>query len=383
MKFMNEKLREFISYPFAELDSLKEKLKRAGRTIIDMGVGDPDFPPPKEIQGALVASLANPKTHNYPSYTGERELRQSFARFFLQRYKIKLDPEKNILVLIGTKEGIFHLPNAILNSGDIGAYTEPSYPVYRAGIVLAGGIPKELPLTEDNNFFPDLSTLDDNVKLLFINYPNNPTTQVATKEFYEKLVTKAHEKGFLIANDASYNEIYFSSPPPSILEVDGALDVAVEFHSLSKTFSMSGWRIGFVVGNSDAIFALSALKKNIDSGVFRAVQAAAKTAIDSYWQINDEIRAIYRDRVKAFKDALTKSGLESFNFGATFYIWTKIPDSFGSSFEFVKFLLEETGILAMPGESMGPSGKRFVRFSMTVPNRKIEEAMDRISKIKF
>ena len=382
MKFRARRLEEFSTYAFAELDRVKEEVART-RRVIDMGVGDPDFPPPKEIQGALVVSLGDINTHRYPSYQGNPRLRESIVRFFLNRFKVKLDPDKNVLVLIGSKEGIFHFPLAVLNPGEVGAYTEPGYPVYRAGIVFAGGVPHPIPLREENNFLPDPDAIPENTKLVWVNYPNNPTSAVATYEFFTHLVELAHQRGFIIANDAAYSEIYFGEPPLSILQIPGAMDVAVEFHSLSKTFSMTGWRVGFMVGNPDAVASMLTLKKYVDSGVFGAVQESARTALDNYFILSDDIRKIYQRRVRKWLSALKEAGIEGKNFGATFYVWAKIPENFESSAKFCEHLLRKTGIVALPGSAMGPSGENFVRFSMTLPDRDIEAGISRLLSEKI
>ncbi|MCD6594974.1 aminotransferase class I/II-fold pyridoxal phosphate-dependent enzyme [bacterium] len=381
MLYKSDKLDEFSSYAFSELDRIKREVS-ATRRVIDMGIGDPDIPPPKEIQGALVTSLGEINTHRYPSYSGNETLRNSIVRFFLNRYKIKLEVDKNIVVLIGSKEGIFHLPLAILNPGDIGAYTEPGYPVYRAGIVFAGGIPKPIPLRTENNFVLNPDDIPDGTKLLWVNYPNNPTSATVSLDFWKNLVEIAHDKGFLIANDAAYNEIYFGEPSHSILEIDGAMDVAVEFHSLSKTFCMTGWRVGFLVGNSEAANSFLTLKRYLDSGVFGAVQEAAKNAIDNYWTLAEPIRKIYERRVKIWLKALYDAGIEANNFGGTFYVWAKIPDKFESSERFCTHLIERTGIVALPGSAMGKCGDGFVRFSLTLPDRDIQMAMNSIKRWK-
>ncbi len=372
--FHSKKLDQFGSYAFASLSALKAEVSKKMR-VVDMGVGDPDFPPPKEVQGALVAALGDENIHRYPDYQGDRFFREAVARFFLNRYKIKLNVDKNVLGLIGTKEGIFHLPLAVLNTGDIGCYTSPGYPVYRAGIAFAGGKPVEIPLREENNFVLDPDEIPQGTKLLWINYPNNPTTAVADRDFFKHVVELAHERNFLIANDAAYSEIYSDkiAPPLSILNISGALNVAVEFHSLSKTFCMTGWRIGFVVGNENAISSLATLKKYIDSGVFRAVQQAGKTALDSYWTIAEAIRKIFARRVERWLGVLEGKGIFAYNFGATFYVWAKVPKNYTDE-SFAKYLLENAGIIAMPGSAMGDAGKNFVRFSMTLPDNRIEYA---------
>ena len=379
MQYKSTRIDEFSTYAFAELDRVKREVSKT-RRIIDMGVGDPDIPPPKEIQGALVSSLGEARTHRYPSYRGSEKLRNSIVRFFLNRYKIKLDADKNVLALIGSKEGIFHFPLAILNSGDIAAYTEPGYPVYNAGIVFADGVPKNIPLRPENDFILDFDDIPDGTKILWVNYPNNPTSATVGLDFWKELVEIAHRKNFLIANDAAYNEIYFGEPPHSILEVDGAIDVAVEFHSLSKTFCMTGWRVGFVVGNSEALNSFLILKRYIDSGIFGAVQDAAKTALDNYWTLAEPIRKIYERRVKIWLDALYDSEIEAKNFGATFYVWAKIPDKFKNAEQFCTHLVKKTGIIALPGSAMGKSGEGFVRFSLTLPDSDIEMAVDSIKK---
>ncbi len=378
--FGARRLEQFSTYAFAELDELKAQVAKKMR-VIDMGVGDPDFPPPKEIQGALVVALGEIENHRYPSYQGNPQLRESIARFFLNRYKVKLDPEENVIVLIGSKEGIFHLPLAVLNPGDVGVYTEPGYPVYRAGIVFAGGVPRSIPLRPENNFLLDPDDIPEDAKLVWINYPNNPTSAVAGREFLERIVDLAHRRGFLIANDAAYNEIYFDNPPPSILEIPGAMDVAVEFHSLSKTFSMTGWRVGFMVGNREVIKAMLTLKKYVDSGVFGAVQEAAKTALDNYFTLVDDIRKIYARRVRLWLEVLESAGISAHNFGATFYVWARVPDGFENSAAFCKHLLERAGIVAMPGSAMGDAGEGFVRFSMTLPDEEIKFAAEKIKQL--
>ncbi|RKZ33191.1 LL-diaminopimelate aminotransferase [bacterium] len=380
MNFSANRLSEFGSYAFAELSALKREVALK-RRVIDMGVGDPDIPPPKEIQGALVTALGDIDTHRYADYQGDFFVRKAMAKFFLNRYKKKLDPETNMLGLIGSKEGICHLPLAVLNPGDIGAYTEPGYPVYHAGIVFAGGTPVPIPLREDNNFVINPDDIPDNTKLLWVNYPNNPTSACIDVDLWKRLVDKAHECDFIIANDAAYIETYFEKPPHSILEIPGAMDVAVEFHSLSKTFCMTGWRIGFVIGNERIISALACLKRYIDSGPFRAVQYAAKNALDNYFQLAEPIRSIFARRVKFWLDTLRKLGIESFNFGATFYVWSKVPQEFDTASNFAKHLLETTGIVTMPGSAMGTTGEGFVRFSLTLPDEDIKFAAEQISRL--
>ena len=381
-KYTSSRLAEFGSYAFAELSALRREVAKT-RRVIDMGVGDPDFPPPLEIQDALVAALAETETHRYPDYQGDAFFREAVARFFLERYDVKLDCDRNIIGLIGSKEGIFHLPLAVLNSGDVGAYTNPGYPVYRAGIAFAGAVPKDVKLREQSRFLPDFSEIPHNARLLWVNYPNNPTTACANVEFYQELVALAHERGFLIANDAAYSEIYSGEAPRSILEIPGAMDVAIEVHSLSKTFCMTGWRAGFAVGNEDAIAALLALKRNIDSGAFRAVQRAAKTAFDNWKKFGEPIRGKYAARVSRWCCALQQQGIDAHNLGGTFYVWAKPPVKFARAADFAAFLIEKTGIVALPGTAMGDAGEGYLRFSLTLPDEHIAFAEEQLAEMSF
>lgn len=376
-----KRLEPYTKYAFAELAEIRKNVEKK-RRVIDMGVGDPDFPPSEKIQGALITGLSFENSHRYPDYAGDNFFRESVAKFFLRRYKVNLGPNTEILALIGSKEGIFHLPIALLNPGEIGAYTEPGYPVYRAGIEFAGGTAIPVPLREENKFMPAIEELPEKAKIIFVNYPNNPTTATASISFWRELVRWAKDTDTIIINDASYSEIYFGEPTQSILQVDEAKEVAVEFHSLSKTFSMTGWRIGFLVGNKDVISALSAVKRYADSGVFRAIQYAGKVALDNYWDLCDSIRKTYHRRLLTWTSSLSDSGIKFYNYGATFYVWARVPPKFSDDNEFAKFLIENAGIVCLPGSTLGPSGKNFVRFSLTLPDEDIKKAGIELSKIK-
>ncbi|MBN1688398.1 MAG: aminotransferase class I/II-fold pyridoxal phosphate-dependent enzyme, partial [Candidatus Omnitrophica bacterium] len=275
-----ERLKKLPPYLFAEVDKRKRELIASGKDVIDLGVGDPDIPTPDFIVEALQEAARNPENHRYALDAGMPELRQTIADWFKQRFRVSLDPAKEVLPLIGSKEGIAHLPLAILNPGDVALIPDPGYPPYRSGTLFAGGEPFYMPLLESNHFLPDLSQIDKKIlkkaKLMFLNYPNNPTSATATKEFFQQVVAFAREHKILIAQDAAYSEVgYEGYEAPSILEVEGAKEVTIEFHSLSKTYNMTGWRVGYAVGNPEAIALLGKVKANIDSGIFQAVQVAA------------------------------------------------------------------------------------------------------------
>jgi len=380
MEFYAKRLLPFLAYPFAEIDSAKREASKKMR-IVDFGVGDPDLATQKEIQGALLAGLGGDTAHMYPSYNGEKEFRDSAARYFLNRWRIKLDPETEILALIGSKEGIAHLSMAVLDPGDIACYPDPGYPVYRAGIVFAGGEAIPLPLREDSGFLPDLDDIPRGAKLVWLNYPNNPTAQTAPESFWRDAVEHARENDYLLINDAAYSEIYFNGKPSGPIAVGGK-DVALEIHSLSKSFSMCGWRVGFAAGNADAIAAFGALKKNIDSGVFRPIQDAAKHALDNFADLIPPTRKIYKRRIEMMRSALIELGWELFPTDATFYIWAKVPTD-DTSAEFAKRLIDECGVVVLPGSAMGSGGEGYIRFSMTLPTDDIELGIERLRELKL
>jgi len=377
----SSRIKGFLEYAFAKLDEAKKEAEKKFK-VIDMGVGDPDLPTDKRIQGKLIYSLGMDEAFNYPSYSGEKYFREAVRTYMINRFKVCLDPQKEILSLIGSKEGIAHLPWAIIspNSNEIGAYTEPGYPVYKSSISFAGGIPFSIPLKKENNFLPELSLIPENTKLLFINYPNNPTSATASLEFFQKVVNLANEKGFIVANDASYVDIYENEPQPSILQAENSKECAIEFHSLSKGFSMTGWRVGFAVGNEKIISYLGAIKKQIDSGIFKPIQAASAEALNNY-EFTDYARKIYFDRVKRFKKALISSNLFKHvsETKATFYVWAELKE--GKSEDFAAKLLDSTGILCLPGNYMGESGEGFLRFSLTLPDNDLDEAIKRIKAL--
>lgn len=380
MKRYSDRLKPFLAYPFAEIDRAKAEARKKMR-VVDFGVGDPDIPTDKHIQGALVAGLHEKDAHKYPSYSGDPDFRKAAARYFLNRWHVKLDPDTEILALIGSKEGIAHLPLALLNPGDIGCYPDPGYPVYKAGIVFAGGKAVPIRLRPEQGFLPDLNEIPEGTKLLWLNYPNNPTGQDAPAEFWREAIEKARKMDFILVNDSAYAEIFYGERPTGPI-AQGGKDVTIEIHSLSKPFSMCGWRVGFALGNADVLDALGALKKNIDSGVFRPIQQAAIAALDGFADLIPPIVKIYKRRVDKLREGLLSLGWELLPTPATFYVWAKVPKGYTSA-EFARKIIEEAGVVVLPGSAMGQGGEGFVRFSLTLPDEDIDLGLERLSKIKL
>ncbi|MEC4668850.1 MAG: LL-diaminopimelate aminotransferase, partial [Nitrospirota bacterium] len=309
------RIKALPPYLFATIDEMKQRAIARGVDIINLGVGDPDLPTPAPIIERLKLAAAEPRHHQYPSYDGQLSFRQAVANWYKRRFRVTLDAGSQVLTLIGSKEGIGHVPLAFVNPGDIVLVPSPGYPVYPVGASFAGGIPRVMPLLKKNGFLPDLQAIPKDVakraKLMFLNSPNNPTAAVAGKDFFQRVVSFASEHQIIVCHDAAYSEIYYDGRrPPSFLEVEGAGDVGVEFHSLSKTFNMTGWRIGFAVGNKDVLAGLGKIKSNLDSGVFQVVQEAGILALESDDQLTDAIRKVYQERRDSLVPGLQSLGLE-------------------------------------------------------------------------
>lgn len=369
-------------YIFAEIDRKKNELLRKGISIIDLGIGDPDKPTPKRILNRFHKAVNDPKTHNYPPYEGIKEFRSAVAKWYKKRFNVILDPDREVLSLIGSKEGIAHIFLAFIDAGDIALVPDPGYPVYRMGTLLAGGTPYSIPLLENNAFLPDLASIDREIvkkaKLLFINYPNNPTSAVAGKEFFKKAVDFCRTNDILLCSDLAYSEVAFEGyRPMSVLEIPGAKEVAIEFHSLSKTYNMTGWRIGMAVGCKKAVSALSVIKTNIDSGIFKAIQLAAVEAFQGPQTEIDKINKIYEERRNILIDGLNSLGWKLGYPKATFYVWAPVPKGYTSA-GFVAHLLERTGVLVVPGSGYGDYGEGYFRASITVDKAIIKEAIRRM-----
>jgi len=381
------RLSQLPPYLFKEIDRLKAELVAQGKDVINLGVGDPDQPTPAFIVEALAKASQKPENHQYPSYSGMNSFRDAAARWCKRRFGLDLNPATEVLTLIGSKEGIAHFPLAFLNPGDIALIPSPAYPVYLSGTLYAGGTPVLMPLLKKNNFLPDLKAIPEDIaqraKILFINYPNNPTGATADRAFFEEVVAFAKKYNIIVAHDAAYSEMGFDSyRPESFLDVPGARDVGVEFHSLSKTFNMTGWRIGFAIGNAEILDGLGQVKSNIDSGAFNAVQEAGLAALDSDQSCVEAMRQIYQERRDVLIAGLQSAGLKPETPQASFYVWCATPSGMKSA-DLTALLLKECGIVTTPGNGFGDPGEGYVRFALTVSKERLAQAVERIKKLKI
>jgi len=383
---LNQRLQKLPPYLFAEIDRKKKAAVERGVDVISLGVGDPDKPTPPAIIEVAKKAMENPKHHNYPFGAGLMDFRKSIAAFMKRRFHVEVDPASEIYSLIGSKEGIGHLPLAVINPSDVVLVPDPGYPVYQGSTILADGEVHYMPLLEENGFLPDLDEIPQHVleraSLMFIGYPNNPTSAQATREFFSKVVRFAKEHSIVVAHDNAYSEIFFSEPPISFLETPGASEVGVEFHSLSKTFNMTGWRLGWICGNKEIIRKLATVKDNFDSGAFEVVQAAGIAALTGPDDSVKGMRQLYKTRRDFFVPALRKLGWKVNLPEATFYVWAHTPRGH-TSMETVSHMLEESGVLCTPGRGFGPSGEGYVRFALTVEQPRLDEAIQRISKLTW
>jgi LL-diaminopimelate aminotransferase len=375
-----KRIEELPPYLFAGLDAKLAAKRAQGVDVISLGVGDPDMPTPDHIVQAMREAVADPATHRYPSYWGSVEFRTAVAEWYRGRFGVELDPATEVMALIGSKEGLAHLTVAFVDPGDEALVPDPGYPVYAGGTQLAGGIVRDLPLLAENGYQPDFDavTPTHRTKVLWLNYPSNPTAAVAELSDLERAVAFAREHDLLVAHDAAYSEITFDGyVAPSILQVPGAKDVAVEFGSLSKHYNMTGWRIGFVVGSAEAIHALSIVKTNLDSGQFTATQRAAIRALSGPQDHLDVLRDTYRRRRDLVVDTLNGLGWSLKPPLGSIYVW--VPTRPGmSSAAFADLLLDRAGVFVAPGSGYGARGEGFVRFALSVPDDRLEEAMARI-----
>jgi LL-diaminopimelate aminotransferase len=369
-------------YLFAELDRKLDAKRAEGMDVISLGVGDPDLPTPPHIIEAMSEAIHDPATHRYPSYYGTLEFRTAVAGWYGRRFGVELDPEREVITLIGSKEGIAHLALAFVDPGDEALVSDPGYPVYGTSTLLAGGTPVSLPLTADNDFRPDLerAPVTARTRLAWLNFPGNPTGAVAADDTFEKAVGWAAEHDLLLAHDAAYSEITFDGyAAPSILQVPGARDVAVEFNSLSKFNNMTGWRIGFCVGSAEAIRRLGVVKTNIDSGLFNAIQRAGVAALEGPDDHVEELRATYQRRRDLVISTLNGLGWALKPPLGAIYVWIPVPEG-ETSVSFADRLLDQTGVFVAPGNGYGVHGEGYVRASLTVPDARLEEAMERLTR---
>lgn len=382
---LSDRVKNLPPYLFAAIDKMKQDALAKGVDLIDLSIGDPDIPTPKHIVDAMKKAVENPAYHRYPSYEGMLSYRKAVAEWYKKRFNVSLDPSNEVLSLIGSKEGIGHIPLAFVNPGDVVLVPSPGYPVYPVGTLFAGGESYFMPLKEENSFLPDFKAIPEAVlkkaKLMFVNYPNNPTSATASAEFYKDVVSIALRYNIIVCHDAAYSEVYYDNEKPvSFLEIEGAKEVGIEMHSLSKTYNMTGWRIGFAAGNKDILAGLGKIKSNLDSGVFQAVQEASIAALGTSDSVLSDIRKTYQERRDALYSGLKGIGLNAIKPKATFYLWTKVPSGFDSS-SFVALLLDKAGILTTPGNGFGAPGEGYVRFALTVPVERIKEALERIKKV--
>jgi len=380
-----KRVRRLPPYLFAEIDRLKAELIAGGADVINLGVGDPDLPTPPHIIERLAQTAKDPANHQYPSYSGMNDFRLSVAGWYKKRFGVDLEPSSEVLTLIGSKEGLAHLPLALIDPGDLALTPSPAYPVYHIATMFAGGEPWFMPLLKKNGFLPDLDAIPAEIagrsRLMFINYPNNPTGATAGRDFYEKVVRFAARYDIIVCHDAAYSEMAFDGyRPMSFLEVPGAKEVGVELHSLSKTYNMTGWRLGFAVGNSEVIAALGQIKSNIDSGAFNAVQWAGIAALEGDQRPVADMQKVYEERRDILIAGLRKAGLNPEVPKATFYVWCPTPPGY-SSREFTSLLLREAGIVTTPGSGFGEPGEGYVRMALTVPGERIRVAVERMCKL--
>jgi LL-diaminopimelate aminotransferase len=382
----SDRLQKLPPYLFAEIDKKKKAAIAAGRDIINLGVGDPDRPTPEPIIRSLQKQVENPAFHQYALDQGAPEFRRAVAKWFAKRYGVELNPDTEVIGLIGSKEGIAHLPLGVLNPGDVSLVPDPCYPVYRTFSWFSGAETHMMPLRAENGFLPDLDAVPADVwrrgRLMFLNYPNNPTAAVATRPFFERVVALARQHGFVIAQDAAYAEMYYDQPPLSILQIPGAKEVAIELHSFSKTFNMTGWRLGFAVGGAPIVAALAQVKANCDSGIFTAIQFAGITALERYGELTPPIRALYRERRDTLGNGLRSIGWDVPMPRATFYAWIPCPTGYTST-ELCAKLLDEADIVTTPGIGFGQTADGYIRMALTVETPRIKQAVERIAKLKL
>ncbi len=381
------RLSQLPPYLFADVTRKKRAAIAAGRDVIDFGVGAPDHPTPRFIVDRMVEAVQDPANHPYAFGTGTAEFRQAVVDYFKRRFEVDLDVATEVLALLGSKEGIGHLPIAVVNPGATVLVPEPAYPVYVSSTIFAGGVCHEMPLREENGWLPVLEDIPGDVReksvLMHLNYPNNPTGAVAPLSFFEEAVAFARKHDILIAQDAPYADLYFGDPPPSMLQVDGAKDVCIEFHSFSKTFNMTGWRLAFAVGNAEVLLALGKVKSNLDSGVFAALQQAGVTALNGMDrpEIKNQME-IYKGRRDLLVSGLRDAGWPVTPPPATFYVWAKIPEG-TDCWNVATRLLDEADVVVTPGAGLGKSGDGFVRFSLCVDEERTAEAVRRIAKLSW
>jgi LL-diaminopimelate aminotransferase len=364
-------------YLFAELERKIEEREKAGIDVISLGIGDPDLPTPEPVVEALARAARDPSTHDYPSNRGTDDFRAAVADFYVRRFGVRIDPEAEVIPVLGGKEGVAHIALATLDPGDVALAPDPGYPPYTSGPIFSGAKVHYLPLAEENGFLPDLESAPEG-QLLFLNYPNNPTGATAQVDFFDRVVAFARERGLIVVHDNAYSEITFDGyRAPSFLEAEGAKDVGVEIFSLSKGWNMTGWRAGWIAGSPELVERYRHLKTNLDSGMFEAVQAAAVAALTDAGDFPRQMSDVYQRRRDLVADALREIGLDVAPPKATPYFWARVPAGYTSA-SFAELVLEQANVVVSPGNAYGPSGEGYVRLSLTVPDEQLQEAVSRI-----
>ena len=381
---MSKRVENLPPYLFVEISRKIAEKKAKGEDVVSFGIGDPDIPTPPHIIDRLCQAAQDPANHRYPETKGLPELRRAIADWYRKRFDVSLDANSEVLPLIGSKEGIIHIAECFIDPGDIALVPDPAYPPYAMGIILAGGEPYYMALTEDNDFLPDLDAIPshilDRAKLLWINYPGNPTGAVADIDFFNRVVEFARQHDLAVCHDGPYTEVaYDGYQPVSFMQADGAKEVGVEFHSLSKSYNMTGWRVGMVVGNAEMINALMRVKSNIDSGIPQAIQHAAIAALTGPQNCIEEHNAVYQRRRDLVIDMLSRIGLNARVPKAGLYIWARVPEGYTSA-DFASDLLEKVGVVVTPGTGYGENGEGYVRLSLTIPDGGLVKGLSRLAE---
>ncbi|MUK88374.1 aminotransferase class I/II-fold pyridoxal phosphate-dependent enzyme [Ornithinibacillus sp. L9] len=382
---VSNRVKDLPPYLFSEFQRKKKKLQKQGVDVIDLGIGAPDLPTPQFVIDKLIEEAKVSSNHRYSSYDGISDYRNAVAQHYRSHYGVELDPDSEVLTLIGSKEGIANLVQAVINPGDTVLIPDPGYPVYRTAIHLAGGVSEYLPLDQQNGYIPKFNLVPDQVKekakLLFLNYPSNPTSATVGLNTFLEAITFVRDNHMLLAHDAAYDLVTFGEyKAPSVLQVPNAKDNAIEFGSLSKSFNMTGWRIGYVVGNKTIIKAIATLKSNMDTCQFIPIQKAAATALKSDLSVVKENNAVFQERMEKLYGALHEIGMEVQKPKGTIFLWAKTPANH-TSIEFSNMLLEKAGVIVTPGTAFGPSGEGYVRIALSVPIGRIDEVIDRLKKL--
>ena len=384
---VSERLEQIPPYLFAEIDRKIAEAKAKGIDIISLGIGDPDSPTLQPVVDAMHKAIDNPKNHDYPPYNGTEEFRKGACDWMKRRFGVELNPDTEMLANIGSKEAIAHIFFAFVDKGDYTLVPDPGYPVYHNATIFAGGTPFEMPLLEENGYLPDFDKIPEDVakksKLMFLNYPNNPTSAVADLDFWKKAVDFCKKYDILLCSDMAYSEMTFDGyKAPSVLQVEGAKDVAIEFYSHSKSYNMTGWRVGFVCGNSDAVKALGTIKNNIDSGTFKAIQEAATTAFTVDEKYINDLNKMYQERRDTAEEGFKELGWDIKPSKATFYLWLPVPHGMTSE-EFATGLLNEQKLAVVPGTAFGDCGEGFFRLSYVCSDKQLQEVIDRFKEDGF